>query len=269
MERIHRKFQALAPVLDERSRRRWAATEAQELRRGGISCVARATGLARSTITIGLRELREAGATGQLPSRIRQAGGGRKHLVDTDLGLWAALDGLIEPLTRGDPESPLRWTCKSTRRLADELTRLHHPVSARTVASILHELGYSLQANRKTREGETHPDRNAQFEYISGQVRRLQKRGQPVVSVDTKKKELVGIRAGNGMSKDSRRKYAFTTSRTPRWARPFPTASTTWPTTRVGLAWAFIATPPSSPRERSSAGGKTWATSVSRVPARS
>lgn len=192
MERIHRKFQALAPVLDERSRRRWAATEAQELRRGGISCVARATGLARSTITIGLRELREAGATGQLPSRIRQAGGGRKHLVDTDLGLWAALDGLIEPLTRGDPESPLRWTCKSTRRLADELTRLHHPVSARTVASILHELGYSLQANRKTREGETHPDRNAQFEYISGQVRRLQKRGQPVVSVDTKKKELVG-----------------------------------------------------------------------------
>src|SRR4030095_4505097 len=108
------------------------------------------------------------------------------------LNLWPALDALIEPLTRGDPESPLRWTCKSTRRLAEELTGQGPPVSAGTVAALLHELGYSLQANCKTREGENHPDRNAQFEYINQQVRRWQKRGQPVVSVDTKKKELVG-----------------------------------------------------------------------------
>jgi DDE family transposase len=192
IERIFRKFQALAPVLDERSRRHWAAAEALELGRGGVSWVARATGLARNTIAAGMRELRQA-VTNQPPSpRLRQCGGGRKHLVDTDQGLWAALDALIEPLTRGDPESPLRWTCKSTRRLAAELTQLGHPLTDRTVAALLHELGYSLQANRKTREGNGHPDRNAQFEYINQQVRRLQKRGQPVVSVDTKKKELVG-----------------------------------------------------------------------------
>jgi transposase len=195
IERIRRKYRALAPVLDERSRRHWAATEALELSRGGVSSVARATGLARSTITIGIRELRTLGATESTPEptpRIRRPGGGRKHLVDTDLKLWETLDELIEPTTRGDPESPLRWTCKSTRRLAEELTRQGHPVSARTVAALLHDLGYSLQANRKTREGEAHPDRNAQFEYINRQVQRLQKRGQPVVSVDTKKKELVG-----------------------------------------------------------------------------
>ena len=192
IERICRKFQALAPVLDERSRRHWAAAEALELGRGGVTWVARATGLARNTIAAGLRELRQA-VTNPPPSpRLRQPGGGRKHLVDTDAGLWAALDALIEPLTRGDPESPLRWTCKSTRRLAEELTHLGHPLTDRTVAALLHELGYSLQANRKTREGNGHPDRNAQFEYINQQVRRLQKRGQPVVSVDTKKKELVG-----------------------------------------------------------------------------
>ncbi len=136
IERMRRKFQALAPVLDERSRRHWAATEAMELARGGITEVARATGLARSTIAIGIRELRDAGAAAQPTARIRKPGGGRKHLVDTDVGLWAALDALIEPMTRGDPDSPLRWTCKSTRRLAEELRRQHHPLSARTVASI-------------------------------------------------------------------------------------------------------------------------------------
>jgi hypothetical protein len=192
LERIYRKFQALAPVLDERSRRHWAAAEALELGRGGVSGVARATGLARNTIATGLRELRQTVTNQPQSPRLRQPGGGRKHLVDTDQGLWAALDALIEPLTRGDPESPLRWTCKSTRRLAEELTQLGHPLTDRTVAALLHELGYSLQANRKTREGNGHPDRNAQFEYINQQVRRLQKRGQPVVSVDTKKKELVG-----------------------------------------------------------------------------
>jgi hypothetical protein len=124
--------------------------------------------------------------------QIRRPGAGRKRLADVDTELIAALEALIEPGTRGDPESPLRWTCKSTRRLAEELTRQRHPVSDRTVASLLKERGYSLQANRKTREGQSHPDRNAQFEYINASVLRFQRRGSPAISVDTKKKELVG-----------------------------------------------------------------------------
>ena len=192
VERIRRKFQAMAPVLDERSRRQWAAAEAMELPWGGVTSVAAATGLSRTTITAGIRELRNQATGPTLANRIRQPGGGRNYSEDTDLGLWDALDTLIDPLTRGDPESPLRWTCKSSRRLANELSRQGHPVSARTVAALLVEMGYSLQANRKTREGGTHPDRNAQFEYINSQTKRLQKRGQPVVSVDTKKKELLG-----------------------------------------------------------------------------
>jgi hypothetical protein len=192
IERIRRKFQALAPVMDERMRRHWAAAEARELGWGGVSGVAKATNLSRTTIALGLGELTSASADSVASTRIRRPGGGRKHLVEHDPHLWAALDALVEPMTRGDPETPLRWTCKSTRRLAEELQRQRHAVSAGTVANMLRDLGYSLQANRKKREGENHPDRNAQFEYISQQVRRLQKRGQPVVSVDTKKKELVG-----------------------------------------------------------------------------
>jgi len=182
----------LAPVLDERSRRQWAAAEALELAWGGVTSVAAATGLSRTTIAAGIGELRSQAEGPAATPGIRRPGGGRKHLVDTDLKLWSALDALIDPLTRGDPESPLRWTCKSTRHLAEELSRQRHPISDRTVAAVLVEMGYSLQANRKTREGATHPARNAQFEYINTQVRRLQKRGQPVVSVDTKKKELLG-----------------------------------------------------------------------------
>jgi Rhodopirellula transposase DDE domain len=192
IERIRTKYAALAPVLDERARRHWAATEASDLGWGGVTCVARATGLSRTTIAAGQRELRPR-PTGAAPDpRIRRAGAGRPYVVDADPSLWDALDALVDPATRGDPESPLRWTCKSTRRLAEELARQGHPVSAPTVAAVLREAGYSLQANRKTREGKAHPDRNAQFEYLSATVRRLQKRGQPVVSVDTKKKELVG-----------------------------------------------------------------------------
>ena len=192
IERIRRKYQAMAPLLDERSRRQWAAAEALELPYGGITSVAVATGLSRMTITAGIGELRKL-AAGQVPaSGIRRPGGGRHFAEVTDPGLWDALDALIDPLTRGDPESPLRWTCKSTRRLAAELGGQGHPVSARTVAALLGEMGYSLQANRKTREGGQHPDRNAQFEYINRLTKRLQKRGQPVVSVDTKKKELLG-----------------------------------------------------------------------------
>jgi hypothetical protein len=193
LTRIQRKFQALLPEMDERRRRQWAAAEARELGWGGVSFVARATGLSRPTITAGLRELdqpipQRAAQT----ARVRQPGGGRRPLTETDPGLLAALESLLEPVTRGDPESPLRWTCKSTRRLAEELTRKDHRAGPRTVAALLHEAGYSLQANRKTREGLAHPDRNAQFEYINASVARALMRDQPAISVDTKKKELVG-----------------------------------------------------------------------------
>jgi len=170
---IRRKYEVLGPVLDERSRRRWAATEARELGWGGISAVAVATGLARDTIHAGLAELRQEQAqTPRLPDlRLRRPGGGRKPLTQTDPGLARALDRLVDPLTRGHPESPLRWTCKSTRRLAAELTRQGHALSPNTVAALLRAEGYSLQANRKTREGRQHPDRDAQFAYLNGACR--------------------------------------------------------------------------------------------------
>jgi len=191
--RIRRKYRSLVVEMDERRRRQWAAAEARDAGRGGISMVARATGLSRPTIMAGLRELglppKQRALYG---ARVRRPGGGRRPLTETDPGLLAALEALIEPVTRGDPQSPLRWTCKSTSRLADELTRQNHPVTDRTVATLLKQAGYSLQANRKTREGASHPDRNAQFEYLNAAVARFQKRGQPAISVDTKKKELVG-----------------------------------------------------------------------------
>jgi hypothetical protein len=191
--RIRRKYQSLLPEMDERRRRQWAAAEARDLGWSGVSLVARATGLSRPTIMVGLRELdqpipQRAAQAG----RVRRPGGGRRPLSQTNPALLPALEALVEPVTRGDPESPLRWTCKSTRRLAEELTHQGYPVGARTVASLLHEAGYSLQANRKTREGLAHPDRNAQFEYINASVARSLIRGQPAISVDTKKKELVG-----------------------------------------------------------------------------
>ena len=191
--RIRRKYLALRVEMDERRRRQWAAAEARELGRGGVSAVARATGLSRTTITVGLRELKLPSRRRAIEARrIRKPGGGRKPLVETDPRLWMALESLIEPTTRGDPESPLRWTCKSLRRLADELAQQDHPAAPNTVAMLLKGAGYSLQGNRKTREGESHPDRDAQFRYINQQVRQGLDRGQPVISVDTKKKELVG-----------------------------------------------------------------------------
>jgi hypothetical protein len=194
VEQLRSKFQSLRPVLDERSRRQWAAAEAQQLGYGGVSAVARATGLARDTICVGLRELehRRQHPDGPISPRVRRAGAGRKPLTESDPALVSALEGLVEPHTRGDPQSPLRWTCKSTRQLAAELTRAGHPVGYRTVAGLLHAAGYSLQGNRKTREGSRHPDRNAQFQFINDQARRFQRGRQPVISVDTKKKELVG-----------------------------------------------------------------------------
>jgi hypothetical protein len=193
IERIGRKFRALTVVMDERMRRQWAASEAIELGRGGVSCVAKATGMSRTTVLAGVRELKDQEDPQTLVQpRIRRPGGGRKKAEQVDSALIEALEALIDPVTRGHPESPLRWTCKSTRQLANELCRQNHPVSARTVARLLYAAGYSLQANRKTREGKDHPDRDAQFEHINRQVRRVQKRGQPVISIDTKKKELIG-----------------------------------------------------------------------------
>jgi hypothetical protein len=191
--RIRRKYRALEPELDERRRRQWAAAESRDLGWGGVTAVARATGLSRTTITVGTDELTlPAKQRAAEAMRVRRAGAGRRPLAETDPGLLAALEALIEPTTRGDPESPLRWTCKSIRRLADELTRENHPVGAVTVAKLLRQAGYSLQGNRKTREGASHPDRNAQFEYINASVERFLKRGQPAISVDAKKKENVG-----------------------------------------------------------------------------
>jgi hypothetical protein len=191
---IRQKYLALSPVMDELMRRLWVATEASALGRGGVTAVSLATGVARNTITAGLRELehRRAHPEEDLAVRIRRPGAGRKLLTETDPGLQPALDTLVDPATRGHPESPLRWTCKSTGKLAEELQAQGHAVSDRTVARLLKQAGYSLQANRKTREGASHPDRNAQFEYINRQVIAHGKRDQPVVSVDTKKKELVG-----------------------------------------------------------------------------
>lgn len=180
--------------MDERMRRQWAATEALALGWGGVSAVAAATGLARNTVMAGLREVehRRRYPRTKIADRIRRHGGGRKPLTQTDPELETALLALLEPATRGHPESPLRWTCKSTSKLAAELQRQHHSVTDRTVASLLKKSGYSLQSNRKTREGASHPDRDAQFGFINGQVIAFQKELQPVVSIDTKKKELVG-----------------------------------------------------------------------------
>ena len=191
--RLRRKYRSLRPGMDERMRRHWAAAEARDLGWGGITAVAEATGLSRVTITAGLRELEQpARVRAAQAERVRRPGGGRKPVAENDPEIEAALDALIDPVTRGDPESPLRWTCKSTYRLAEELARAGHPVSPRTVAMLLHAAHYSLQANRKRREGASHPDRSAQFEYINARVLAFQNRGQPAISVDTKKKELVG-----------------------------------------------------------------------------
>jgi hypothetical protein len=182
--------------LNERGRRVWAAAEAQTLGWGAISLVSAATGLARNTIQAGLREARDPKAARRMPGqeaeRSRRKGAGRKPLTETYPRLAKTLESLVEPTTRGDPMSPLRWTCLSLTQLSETLSRLGHPAGRDTIALLLHERGYSLQGNRKTQEGSSHPDRDQQFRYISRQTRLFQERGSPVISVDTKKKELVG-----------------------------------------------------------------------------
>ena len=196
MATIAAKYQALSGRLDEAALRVWAAAEARSLGRGGISAVAKAVGMSRTTIHAGLAELKTAAPVatnkGHDRLRVRAAGGGRKKLADKDVSLLSALDALVEPTSRGDPMSPLRWTCKSTYRLSDELKRQGHEVSQRTICDLLSHMGFSLQSTRKTREGGKHEDRDAQFGHIAKTVADYQAAGDPVVSVDTKKKELIG-----------------------------------------------------------------------------
>ena len=189
-EAIRSRFAAVAPLIDERVRRLVAGAEALAMGRGGVSVVARATGLSRTTVQRGVVDVQSGEAS--FKGRVRREGAGRPRAVERDTTLRPDLEALIGPTSRGDPESPLRWTCKSVRRLAAELQRAGHTVSHQTVSELLHVMGYSLQANRKVLEGSSHPDRNAQFAYLNGAVQLQLAEGEPVISVDTKKKELVG-----------------------------------------------------------------------------
>jgi hypothetical protein len=193
---IRRKFKPLAARFDEHTRRLWAATEARSIGRGGVSLVAQATGISRRAIHAGINEVK----TGDIrpEGRIRRPGGGRKSAVHHQPDLKEKLENLVEPLTRGDPESPLRWTCKSTRKLSEQLRAQGYAASNYLVSVLLRGMGYSLQGNRKTIEGSQHPDRNAQFEHINARVAAEMQAAQPVISVDTKKKELIGNYANKG-----------------------------------------------------------------------
>ena len=193
---LQEKLASVWPLLDERARRLFAASEARAIGRGGIAEVSRACGLSRKTVAKGIKEI-ESGEV-LSPGRIRKPGAGRKPVAYHDPGLIEALESLIDPSTRDDPETPLRWTCKSTRMLCKQLTQQKHPISHMKVSQLLHEHGYSLQGNRKTEEGGDHPDRDAQFCYINAQVKHVMAKGFPVISVDTKKKELVGNYANKG-----------------------------------------------------------------------
>jgi hypothetical protein len=238
---LRAKHAALRSVFTERSRRLWAATEARALGHGGIALVARATGLSRATIARGLAEL---DADAPLPAdRVRKPGGGRKRATTRHPTLLRDLDALVEPTAPGDPDSPLRWTCLSTRTLAVALEALGHHVSHTVVAELLHGLGYSLQGNVKTREGRQHPDRDAQFHYIARQGRAAQRRQQPTISVDTKKKELVGPFKNGGR--------AWRPAKTPHRVRVHDFII-------PGSAWASITTRRRLPCSRFGAGGSTW-----------
>ena len=193
---IRKKFKTLAPFMDEKVRRLWAGTESEAFGRGGVTAVQRATGLSRTTIRAGRDELRDESREDVVG--VRRPGGGRPRLEKTQPELAETLEALVEPVTRGDPESPLRWTTKSTRTLSEDLEKRGLRASPQKVGELLHELGYSLQSTRKTIEGKQHPDRNAQFEFINARVEASQRKGLPVISVDTKKKELVGAFKSGG-----------------------------------------------------------------------
>ena len=252
-------FAVVSPHLDERQRRLLAGAQARALGRGGIAAVARASGMARSTVELGTTEIDQ----GAVPARrVRRSGAGRPKATDRDPGLLAALDALVEPTARGDPESPLRWTCKSTRKLADELTAQGHPVSAKTVGRLLVDLGYSLQAPSKQVEGAQHPDRDGQFRYVNEQAAAHLAAGQPVISVDTKKKEVVGNLANKGREwqpKGSPVRVDVHDFPDPNIGKAIPYGCTTWALMPAGSASATTTTPPPLPWQRSAAGGTWWA----------
>src|SRR5215469_15283197 len=193
---IKEKFQIMLPSFTERTKRLWCAVEARQLGWGGVSIVQQATGVSKPTIIKGIKELNQG--VELTPLQSRHKGGGRKKLTVHYPDIPDALESLIDPVMRGDPESPLRWTCKSTRLLANELNRQGYEIGSSCVRFLLHELEYSLQGNKKTREGEDHPDRNKQFLYINEHVKRFLHAGQPVISVDTKKKENLGNFSNKG-----------------------------------------------------------------------
>jgi len=232
---IKQRFMQLEAWLDERSRRLWAAAESTAHGRGGISLVARASGISRRAIAVGMAELKkkpDGSQRARLP--IRKKGGGRKKASLKDPALLRDLETLLEPVTRGDPQSPLRWTCKSVRNLADELRVLGHRASHMLVAELLHEQKYSLQANRKTKEGSSHPDRNAQFEFINAKATEFLNSGQPAISVDTKKKEQVGEYKNGGPNGVQRETPNTSGCMTSQSRKTFPMAFTTWGKIRVG-----------------------------------
>ena len=200
VDAIQIKYDYIKSELDERGRRIWAASEATSLGFGGIVATSKATGIAESTIRIGRNDIKK-GLNSKKPNntrKVRKKGGGRKSLIHKDTKLLSVLDALVEPTSRGDPTSPLRWTCKSTRKLSQELNKKGYNISHTKVAQLLGDLHYSLQSTRKRMEGKSHPDRDAQFEFINSKVIEFQKSGQPVISVDTKKKELIGRFSNNG-----------------------------------------------------------------------
>ena len=266
---IRRRFRLIEKHLDERMRRLVAAAEAEAVGVGGVSLGARATGVSRRAIRIGTRELRARTAPAGSERRIRRPGGGRKRTVEADPRLVRDLEHLIEPTTRGDPESPLRGTCKSVRRLAAELSRQGHTTSHRMVAELLHDLNYSLHGNRKTIEGAGHPDRNAQFEHIAARVRAALRRGDPAISVDTKKKEVVGpsrMAGANGGRRATQSACGCTTSSCRGWGARSPTACMIWGRTRAGSAWGSIMTPRRLPWRAFAGGGSGWAPARIRTP---
>lgn len=191
---IHLKYELISPHLDERTQRLWLGAEALSIGHGGITEVSNITGVSRNTISQGCKEIKEAPlsqTTGET-KRIRQKGGGRKKLVESDPKLLSDLESLVNPFTRGDPENPLRWTTQSLRQLSDQLKKMGHNISFRSVGTLLHQIGYSLQSNKKVHEGMSHADRNAQFEHINNKCISFIQENQPVISIDCKKKELIG-----------------------------------------------------------------------------
>jgi transposase len=204
VKRFKKKFDLVSSHLNEKTRRIWAAIEAKTIGHGGVTIMSAATNLSRSTIHIGLDELKSKRKFDV--EKIRKSGGGRKKLIEKDKTLLSDLEAILEPATRGDPESVLRWTCKSTKQLANELNKKGYRVSDRKICDLLSDLGYSLQANRKTNEGKSHPDRDAQFSYIYKKVKSFQRAKQPIISVDTKKKELVGNYKNQGKEWNPKRK---------------------------------------------------------------